>query len=275
MSVFLSREQMWDMPLGGSSEGKQIPHWCGNILWAVIGAVCKLLFRYRVDGRENIRSLQGKTGCVIVGNHTSYLDVVFFYLAVRTKQWIRLMGRDSLFETGGGLGGQILSRVGAFPVKRGSADRTSVKRAVAMLKRGEVVGIYPEGTRRGKGSQKPELHSGGAFIARMGKAPLVPATVRNAEKVKVKGKFFRFPKITVEFGEPIEVSEFDFLPKEDRLDGCTWYVMRECYALSRRCASEEVDMRALFPDGRDFTDAFRGVEIRRGAKALREEGAAA
>lgn len=275
MSVFLSREQMWDMPLGGNSEGKQIPHWCGNILWAVIGAVCKILFRYRVDGRENIRNLQGKTGCVIVGNHTSYLDVVFFFLAVRTKQWIRLMGRDSLFDTCGGLGGQILTRVGAFPVKRGSADRTSVKRAVAMLKRGEVVGIYPEGTRRGKGSQKPELHSGGAFIARMGKAPLVPATVRDAEKVKVKGKFFRFPKVTIEFGEPIEVSEFDFLSKEDRLDGCTWYVMRECYALSRRCAPEEVDMRELFPDGRDFTDVFRGVEIRRGAKALREEEPAA
>ena len=275
MSVFLSREQMWDMPLGGNSEGKQIPHWCGNILWVVIGAVCKLLFRYRVDGRENIRSLQGKTGCVIVGNHTSDLDVVFFFLAVRTKQWIRLMGRDSLFDTCGGLGGQILTRVGAFPVKRGSADRTSVKRAVAMLKCGEVVGIYPEGTRRGKGSQKPELHSGGAFIARMGKAPLVPATVRDAEKVKVKGKFFRFPKITIEFGEPIDVSEFAFLPKEDRLDGCTWYVMRECYALSRRCAPEEVDMRELFPDGRDFTDVFRGVEIRRGAKALREEEPAA
>ncbi len=275
MSVFLSREQMWDLPLDGASEGKRIPHWCGNVLWVVVGLLCKLLFRYRVEGREHIRALKGKTGCVVMGNHASYADVVFFYLAPRPSQWMRLMGRDSLFETGGGLGGQILSRVGAFPVKRDTADRTSVKRAVAMLKRGEMVGIYPEGTRRGKGSQPPELHAGGAFIARMGKAPIVPATVRNSERIKNKGERFHFPKVTVAFGEPIEVSEFDFLPKEDRLEGCTWYVLRECYALNRGCAAEDVDMRALFPDGRDFTEDFRGVEIRRGAKALarsEEEG---
>ena len=272
MSVFLSREEMWDMPLGGKPEGeKHIPHWCGNILWVIVGGLCKLLFRYRVEGREHIRALHGKTGCLVMGNHASYADVVFFYLAPRLAQWMRLMGRDSLFETGGGLGGQILSRVGAFPVKRDTADRTSVKRAVSMLKRGEMVGIYPEGTRRGKGSQAPELHAGGAFIARMGKAPIVPATVRNSEKIKCKGERFHFPKVTVVFGEPVEVAEFDFLPKDDRLDGCTWFVIRECYALNYGCAPEDVDMRELFPEGKDFTEAFRGVTIHRGAKALRED----
>ena len=57
MSVFLSREEMWDMPLGGKPEGeKHIPHWCGNILWVIVGGLCKLLFRYRVEGRAHSRA---------------------------------------------------------------------------------------------------------------------------------------------------------------------------------------------------------------------------
>ena len=86
-------------------------------------------------------------------------------------------------------------------------------------------------------------------------------TVRNAEYVKQKGKFFRFPKITMEFGSPLLISDFDFLPKEDRLEGCTWYAMRECFALSQRVPRGEVDMVALFPDGRDFTDVFANHAI--------------
>ena len=74
--------------------------------------------------------------------------------------------------------------------------------------------------------------------------------------MKRKGERFRFPKITIEYGNPVLVEDFDFLPKEDRLEGCTWYAMRECFALSLRVPREQVDMRALFPNGRDFTDVF-------------------
>lgn len=256
MGLFLPYKKMWDMPLGGISNEKQIPHWFGNVAYVVVGGLCKLLFRYRVDGRENLRGFYNECGVVVVCNHTSFLDVAFIYLAARTKQWVRLIGRESLFDNGYGLLGQILSRVGAFPIKRESADRTAIKRASRMLKNRELVGILPEGTRRGKGSLEPKLHSGAAFIARMGKAPLLPMTVRNAEYVKQKGQRIRFPKITVEYGMPILLEDFDFLPKEERLDACTWYVMRECFALSRRIPAVEVDMRALFPDAKDYTDEF-------------------
>lgn len=254
--MFLKYADMWDMPIDGASDEKKIPHWFGNLAWVVIGGVFKLLFRYRVDGRENLRAFKGISGVLLVANHTSFLDVVFMYLACRPSQWVRFMGRDTLFDNAGGLIGQGLSRVGAFPVKRDSADRTSIKRAARMLKDKEVVGILPEGTRRGKGTKTPEIHAGAAFVARMGHAPIIPMTVRNAELVKQKGKMIRFPKITVEFGEPLLVGDFDFLPKEDRLEGCTWYAMRECFALSRRVPASEVDMRELFPQGRDFTEEF-------------------
>ena len=265
--MFLKYSQMWDMPLDGASEEKRIPHWFGNLAWVVIGGAFKLAFRYRVDGRENLRAFKGASGVLLVANHTSFLDVVFMYLACRPSQWVRFMGRDTLFDNAGGLIGQGLSRVGAFPVKRDSADRTSIKRAARMLKDKEVVGILPEGTRRGKGTKTPEIHAGAAFVARMGRAPIIPMTVRNAELVKQKGKMIRFPKITIEFGEPLLVGDFDFLPKEDRLEGCTWYAMRECFALSQRVPAAEVDMAALFPEGRDFTAEFAAHPIERHTSA--------
>ena len=261
MSLFLRYEDMWDRALGGTTDEKQIPHWFANFAYVLIGFVFKVLFRYRVDGRENLRAFKDRCGAVVVSNHTSFLDVVLMYVAARPSQFVRLMGRDSLFGNAHGLAGQILSRVGAFPIKRDSADRTAIKRAAHMLKGNQLVGILPEGTRRGKGSKTPEIHSGAAFIAKMGKAPILPMCVREAENVKRKGERMHFPKITVEYGKPLVVSDFDFLPKEDRLDGCSWYAMREVFALHQRVPREQVDMVALFPDGRDFTEVFAAHPI--------------
>ena len=256
MRLFLPYEKMWDMPLGGVSKEKQIPHWAGNIIYGFLFVLFKICFRYRCDGIENLRAFNKRGGVVVISNHTSFLDTVFLYLTARPKQWIRLLGRESLFANAHGLVGQILSRVGAFPVKRDAADLTAIKRAARMLKNKETVGVFPEGTRRGKGSQEPELHSGAAFIARMGKAPLLPSTVRNAEYIKQKGKFFRFPKVSVEYGNPIVLADFDFLPKDERLDACMWYAMRECFALSLCCPVEDIEMSKLYPDAKDYTEVF-------------------
>lgn len=101
----------------------------------------------------------------------------------------------------------------------------------------------------------------------MGKAPILPMTVRNAELVKQKGKWLRFPKITVEFGQPVLVGDFDFLPKEERLDACTWYAMRECFALSQNIPAEEVDMTALFPSAKDYRTIFAEHPVERHTSA--------
>ena len=256
MRVFLRYEDMWDRALGGNSDEKQIPHWFANFAYVLVAFVFKVLFRYRVDGRDNLRAFKDRCGAVVISNHTSFLDVAYMYIAARPSQFVRLMGRDSLFGNAHGLLGQILSRVGAFPIKRDTADRTAIKRATHMLKGNQLIGILPEGTRRGKGSKTPEIHSGAAFIAKMGKAPILPMTVRNAENIKRKGERMRFPKVTIEYGKPIVLSDFDFLPKDERLEACTWYAMREVFALSKRVGREEVDMVELFPNGRDFTAVF-------------------
>ncbi len=258
---FVPYEEIWDMPIDGKEGKERAPRLVGNLLYGFLGFLFKICFRYRVDNRESLRGFKDKSGVILIANHTSFLDVVFMYLSCRPTQWVRFLGRDNLYGKVHGLVGHILSRVGSFPIKRDSADRGAIKRATHMLKNGEIVGIMPEGTRRGKSDRTPEIHSGAAFIAKMGKVPILPMTVRNAEYIKQKGKFFRFPKVTVEYGSPLLVSDFDFLPKEDRLDGCTWYAMRECFALSQRVPREQVDMVALFPTGKDFTEAFSSHEM--------------
>lgn len=249
-------EELFDLPLQAEAGQRRVPHWFSNLVTVVLGAVARIAFRLEPQHIERLRAFQGRSGVLVTANHTSFLDVVMLFLVIRPKQWIRFMARDSLFANAGGLLGYLMARLGAFPVARDSADRTSIKRAATMLKRGEIVGIMPEGTRRGKSGTEPKIHAGAAFVARMGKAPIVPATVRNAEKVKQKGKFLRFPKITVDFGNPVLLSDFDFVDKKDRLDAASWYVMRESFALFQNVAREQVDMVALFPTGRDFTALF-------------------
>ena len=225
------------------------------VIVGTVAGICKVLYRYEVKNRESLLALAEKSGVVVVSNHTSYLDVVFMYLSMFPAYWPRFMARDSLFEANPALA-WIFAHIGAFPIKRDTADRTSIKRAARMLKNGEIVGIMPEGSRRGKGSAEPRVHGGAALIARMGKAPILPMAVHNVDKVKRKGERLRFPKVTVEYGNPVLLSDFDFLPKEDRLDACVWYALRECFALFQHVAPEDVDMVALFPEDKDFTAVF-------------------
>ncbi len=248
----------FDSPFGvdeydnGKKRFSRVPAY---VIVGAVSGICKVLYRYDVKNRENLLQLADKSGVVVVSNHTSYLDVVFMYLAMFPHYWPRFVARDSLFEANPALS-WIFAHIGAFPITRDSADRTAIKRASRMLKNGEIVGIMPEGSRRGKGTAKPRVHGGAALIARMGKAPILPMAVHNVDKIKRKGERLRFPKVTVEFGNPVMLSDFDFLPKDDRLDACVWYALRECFALFNGVTPEEVDMAALFPEDKDYTAVF-------------------
>lgn len=257
MSEKRGYEKCWDLAFGKEYGEEYFSRGFVNFASIVVGFAFKVLFRYRIDHREKVTAFKGKTGVVVVCNHTSYLDTIFLFLSMWPHMYPRIIARDTLYEGKPYIAQWVLAHVGTFPIKRDSADRKAIKRAATMLKRKEPVCLLPEGTRRGKGSQEPQIHGGAALIARMGKAPIVPLTVRNAEDVKRKGERMHFPKITLEFGDPILVSDFDFLPKEQRLEGCTWYAMRECFALSKRIPADEVDMVALFPHGTDYTEVFK------------------
>lgn len=252
-----SCEQLWDMSFDGNDRSNRESHAVGNVVAAIVLALMKIIFRFTVKNRDILLQFNGKkTGAVVVSPHTSYIDVVMMFLASWPKRWTRLIARESLFTVAHGLLGFIIARVGAFPVKRDTADMSTVKRAAKFLKNGEIVGIFPEGTRRGKGNIVPAIHGGAALIAKLGRAPLIPLGLKNVDRIKRKGERVRFPKLTAVYGEPIALASFDFLPKEERLEAATWYVLREAFALSHDIAPEEVDMVALFPDNKDYSAVF-------------------
>ena len=261
MPLVTPASKMWDMPLDGKTTEGRMPRWSGNVLYHLFNFIGRVFFRYEVKNVEILRSFKNKSGVVLISDHTSFADVVFIYLSTRKEQWVRFMGKSDLYTKLGGFMGQVLTRVGSFPVKRNEADLKAVKRAAKMLRDFEIVGIMPEGTRRGKGSAKLEIHSGASLIAKMGKAVILPVGVCNVEKIKEKGKMLKFPRVTIVYGEPILLSDFDFLAKEDRLDACTWYSLREAIALHYHKKPREVDMPGMFDGCRDFTDLFSKVDI--------------
>jgi 1-acyl-sn-glycerol-3-phosphate acyltransferase len=107
----------------------------------------------------------------------------------------------------------FIEAAGAFKVRRGQGDAEAMATAVDLVRNGEVVVMFPEGTRQKKGLVKkhqPRAHTGAARIARDADAPLVPAAIRGTDRL------LRLGKLKVAYGEPIAPSD-DLQATTDRL----------------------------------------------------------
>jgi 1-acyl-sn-glycerol-3-phosphate acyltransferase len=99
------------------------------------------LYRIEVFGAENIPEAGG---CILASNHESLVDP--FILGVATKREIRFMAKSELFANRAMAA--AMRALGAFPVERGGGDRTAFGEAAEMLRRGELLGIFPQGTHK-------------------------------------------------------------------------------------------------------------------------------
>ena len=129
-------ERLFDLPFGVeeySDGAKRYDRTAAHVIVGAVAGLCKAMWRYEAKGVEKLYAIAEDSGVVVVSNHTSYLDVVFMYLSMWPRKWPRFMARDTLF-TKNSLLGWAIAQVGAFPVSRDTADRTSVKRAVRMLR---------------------------------------------------------------------------------------------------------------------------------------------
>jgi 1-acyl-sn-glycerol-3-phosphate acyltransferase len=155
-----------------------------------------VLFRPTVIGAENIPT----SGPLIVApTHRSNIDFAFSVFVSKRK--VFFMAKDSLFAVKPL--GWLLRRVGAFPVQRGAADRESMSLAEEVLKRGEALILFPEGTRQ-SGDTIAELHDGATFIAARSGASIVPIGIAGSEYALPGGsKRIRPTKIVVVVGRPI------------------------------------------------------------------------
>jgi 1-acyl-sn-glycerol-3-phosphate acyltransferase len=165
---------------------------CRNLLVGILA----VWFRPRVRGRSNV-PLEGPA--IIAPVHRSYVD--FAFTPFLTKRKLFFMAKEELWNSR--RFGRLLEIWGVFPVHRTGTDRESVKRAEEVLHRGELLVMFPEGSRR-YGDTIEDLLEGVAFLSARTGAPIVPVGISGSERSMPKGSVFPKPiGVTVSVGEPI------------------------------------------------------------------------
>lgn len=168
--------------------------WTYTLVRILVTLPTLLVYRVRAIGRENVP----RSGAVILApNHFSQMD--HFFVGIYMRRKIRFMAKSQLFGT------PVLTYVykhgGAFPVRRGHHDEEAFKTAFAVLEQGELLLLYAEGGRSRSG-KLGEVKPGLGRIALESGVPVVPVAIQGSERVR-RWKRFRFPKVTIRYGEPL------------------------------------------------------------------------
>jgi 1-acyl-sn-glycerol-3-phosphate acyltransferase len=167
----------------------------GSLSWPVV----KGLYRLRARGLEHVP--QG--GFVLAANHTSNFDPWPLGIPFLPRRQLRFMAKAELFNP---ILTPILRAGGAFKVRRGEGDVEAMRTAEQLAREGEIVVMFPEGTRRKKGLRKKheaKPHTGAARIALSAGVPLVPAAIAGTDRLS------RLGPLRVAYGEPIDVSDLE------------------------------------------------------------------
>mgnify|MGYP004645016169 CR=1 FL=1 len=163
----------------------------------IIRPFVRILYRLKVVGLENIPA---EDGVIICPNHTSNADPVV--LAVSLKRQIYFMAKAELFKNK--LLGKLFKMVGAFPVERGKGDTSAIDSAEKILKNGEQLGLFIEGT-RSKTDDFLRPKTGCAMIAYKTGATIIPVCITGANEHKLK----ILKKNVISIGEPIKVNQLN------------------------------------------------------------------
>jgi glycerol-3-phosphate dehydrogenase (NAD(P)+) len=161
---------------------------------AVLQPAMTIYFRLARIGRHNIPS---EGGLLLAANHRSFLDP--FVIGCCVRRPVYFVAKQELFKNP--LYGWFLNCLGAFPIKRGESDDESMKTARMLLERGEVVVIFPEGTRIRRGALRQPKRGVGRLALEAG-VPVVPVAVHGSERAR-RGYVFRPVKVKVRAGRPI------------------------------------------------------------------------
>jgi 1-acyl-sn-glycerol-3-phosphate acyltransferase len=155
------------------------------------------LFRLETRGLERLPS----GGFVLSANHVSNLDPWPLGMPLLPQRWLRFMAKSELYWWPLSL---VLDACGAFKVRRGERDVEAIATAVELVRAGEIVVMFPEGTRQRKGMRKKwtaRPHTGAARIARDAGVPLVPAAIKGTDSLA------RLARWKIAYGEPIEAGD--------------------------------------------------------------------
>ena len=156
-----------------------------------------------ITGREHIPK---DGGLLLASNHASYLDPPFVSIAARNR-FVRYMARDTLFSST--LSNWFFHKTGVMPLDRNKGDIAALKTSIQMLKEGDCVGIFPEGTRTEDGKLQ-EAKGGIGFLISKGGVPVVPMFIDGTYEAYPKGaKKIGSANITINIGKAISLEELD------------------------------------------------------------------
>lgn len=205
---------------GKPSRGPESPGWFfAHFIRNTVGRIVRSLYRTRFLGVSNVP----EGGAVLAGNHVSYLDPVLLWCG--SPRPAHFMAKQELWEIG--WLGWALDQFWAFPVNRAGADREAITTATSLLGKGELVGMFPEGTRkRDSADELGEAQGGVAFVALRAGVPVVPVGIWGTAAAWPPGKKLpRLVKVTVCYGEPVCPEDFEGSRKE-KVAAMTSEIMR-------------------------------------------------
>ena len=192
-----------------------------SLLKTFLFCLAKIFFRLKIIGKENI-PLTGPV--VIASNHISLLDPPI--IGVASPRKVHFMAKQELFVP---IIGPIFKILGAFPVRRGSADRNAIKHGIDLLNAAETLVVFPEGT-RSKTGRLGQAQPGALMMAGKAHATIVP-TIVSGTNIRASGKFW--PQITVTFGKPLNFPA-DISLNKDALNEMTYILMQKMHEISTK-----------------------------------------
>ena len=177
--------------------------------YVVLGPILKLLFRPWVEGEENL-PFEGPA--ILASNHLSFSDS--FFLPLMVPRRVTFLAKAEYF-TGRGLKGWFsrlfFTSIGQVPIDRsgGRASEGALQKGLEILGKGDLLGLYPEGTRSPDG----RLYRGKTGIARMALeagVPVIPVAMINTSDIQPPGKLIpRIMRVGIRIGEPLDFSRYE------------------------------------------------------------------
>ena len=183
-----------------------------KLVKVTLGVVYRIAFRVKITGQ-----VPDEGAYVLCCNHINYLDAAAIVLFNKRK--VNFVAKEDLFQHG------ILMWLGhlfdVIPIKRDMQDIDAMKRCLKVLKNGELLGIFPEGTRKGM-EKNMKAKNGAAFMAMKAKVKVIP--------IGIHGTFKPFSKVYMNYGEPIDLSGYT----KDNLDEATENIMDTIVMLTKK-----------------------------------------
>jgi len=209
--------------------------------YVLLGPLLRLLFRPRIEGLENIPE---EGAAIVAGNHLSFSD--HFLMPAILPRRITFLAKAEYF-TGPGLKGRLTSTffrsIGQIPVDRSGrkAGSAAITEGLKVLRRDELLGIYPEGTR----SHDGRLYKGRVGVAVMAlqaQVPVVPCAMVGTFEIQPPGRRLpRMGRVTIRFGEPLDFSRYEGMDGERAV---------------LRAVTDEIMYEILRSSGQEYVDRY-------------------